>query len=57
MNAIQQLTLFDDDAVTGTGRPHPWPAAAPEAQPEEPDENPDQLAFNADGGTATEGAV
>lgn len=43
---IEQLTLFGDDAVTGTGRPHPWPVAAVEPEPETPAENPNQLAVD-----------
>lgn len=39
---MQQLALFGDDEVVGTGQPHPWPTAA-EPEPETADENPDQL--------------
>lgn len=42
---MQQLSLFGDEDVVGTGRPYPWPAAAPKPEPE-PAENPDQLAFD-----------
>lgn len=48
---IEQLALFGDDAVTGTGRPHPWPvAAAPE--PETPAAGTDQIAFDEPGAEA-----
>ena len=39
---MDQLALFGDDEVVGTGRPFPWPTAA-EPKPETADENPDQL--------------
>jgi hypothetical protein len=41
-----QLALFPDTAVTGSGQPAPWPAAAPESEPETPAVDPDQLAFD-----------
>ena len=41
----EQLALFGDEDVVGTGRPHPWPAAAPDPEPERVDD-PDQLAFD-----------
>jgi hypothetical protein len=43
---IEQLALFGDDAVTGTGQLHPWPVADPEPEPETPAENPNQLAVD-----------
>lgn len=39
----EQLTLFDDDEVTGSGQPHAWPTADPEpeaVQPTQADELP-----------------
>lgn len=41
----EQLALFGDDQVVGTGQPHPWPAAVPEPEPETV-VDPDQLAFD-----------
>lgn len=43
---MDQLALFPDSAVTGSGQPAPWPVAAPEPAPETPDVDPDQLAFD-----------
>ncbi|MET9909765.1 hypothetical protein ABZZ74_23670 [Streptomyces sp. NPDC006476] len=40
-----QLALFPDTAVTGSGQPAPWPAAAPDVESETPAADPDQLAF------------
>ncbi|MCX4809064.1 hypothetical protein OG601_46980 [Streptomyces sp. NBC_01239] len=49
---MDQLALFGDDEVVGTGRPFPWPTTA-EPEPETAEENPDQLAFgDADTGAA-----
>lgn len=42
----EQLPLFDDDAVTGTGRLHPWPTVAADIEPDLPAEDPDQLTFD-----------
>ena len=42
----EQLTLFADDAVTGTGHPRPWPTAAVEPELEAPAEDPNQIAFD-----------
>lgn len=42
---MDQLALFGDDAVVGTGQLYPWPTAA-EPEPETSDENPDQLTFD-----------
>jgi hypothetical protein len=41
-----QLALFPDDALTGTGKPRPWPVAKaePEAASETPID-PNQIAF------------
>lgn len=47
---MQQLTLFGDGDVTGSGQPYPWPAADAEPETETPSVNPDQLAFD-DAGT------
>jgi hypothetical protein len=41
----EQLALFGDDDVTGSGQPRPWPAAAPEPEAETT-VDPDQLAFD-----------
>ncbi|MFF2100894.1 hypothetical protein [Streptomyces sp. NPDC058202] len=45
----EQLTLFTDDAVIGTGRPLPWPkpAAAVEPETEQP-QQADELPFEAE---------
>jgi hypothetical protein len=43
---MDQLSLFGDEDVVGTGRPCPWPIAAVEPEPEIPAENPDQLTFD-----------
>jgi len=40
----EQLALFGDDEVIGTGRLTPWPTAEPE--PETVGDDPDQLAFD-----------
>lgn len=40
---MQQLALFGDDEVVGTGQPRPWPTAA---EPEPVAENTDQLALD-----------
>lgn len=42
---MDQLALFPDTAVTGSGQPKPWPVE-PEPVPETPVENLDQLAFD-----------
>lgn len=39
----QQLALFPDTAVTGTGKPAPWPVAADEPEPETAPVNPNQI--------------
>lgn len=39
----EQLALFGDDQIVGTGQPHPWPAAV-EAD-EDTVADPNQLAF------------
>ena len=52
---MQQLSLFGDADVVGTGRPYPWPAAAPEVEPE-PTADPDQLAFDEDDTVGEEAA-
>lgn len=49
---MDQLALFPDTAVTGSGKPRPWPAAAPEPEPETPAADPDQLAFDDTGAEA-----
>lgn len=42
----EQLALFGDDQVVGSGKPHPWPVASAADETEaRPAENPDQLAF------------
>lgn len=54
----EQLALFGDDAVTGSGRPHPWPIAAPVTDDaEEPEQDPGQLAFDDEDATLTEDAA
>lgn len=40
----EQLALFGDDQVVGTGKPHPWPAAPADLETE-PVADPNQLAF------------
>lgn len=43
---MQQLALFPDAAVTGTGQPFPWPAVDPAPEPETTTPvDPNQLAF------------
>lgn len=42
---MQQLALFGDDQVVGTGLPAPWPTAAG-LEPETHSEDPDQLTFD-----------
>lgn len=44
---MDQLALFPDTAVTGSGQPKPWPVAA-EPEPETPAADPNQLAFEAE---------
>lgn len=45
----EQLTLFTDDAVTGTGRLHPWPKAVTVAEVEtEAPQQADELPFEAE---------
>lgn len=45
----EQLTLFTDDAVTGTGRLHPWPQAVAAVEPEtEQPQQADELPFEAE---------
>jgi hypothetical protein len=41
-----QLALFPYSAVTGTGKPVPWPTVAPESEPETSAVDSDQLAFD-----------
>lgn len=48
----EQLALFGDDQVVGTGKPHPWPTAAVDAEPETSAQDPDQLAFEDEAGEA-----
>lgn len=42
---MDQLALFPDTAVTGSGQPRPWPVTPPEPEVETPAGNPDQLTF------------
>ena len=42
----EQLALFGDDQVVGTGQPHPWPTAEPPAEVETDAVDPNQLAFD-----------
>lgn len=42
----EQLALFGDDAVVGSGRPVPWPTATVASEPETSVTDPDQLAFD-----------
>lgn len=42
---MQQDALFPLDAITGTGRPFPWPIAEPQPEPETAPADPNQLAF------------
>lgn len=42
----QQLALFGDDQVVGTGQPHPWPTVEPVVEKEAGVVDPDQLAFD-----------
>jgi hypothetical protein len=45
----EQLTHFTDDAVTGTGRPLPWPKPAAAVEPEtEQRQQVDELPFEAE---------
>lgn len=48
----EQLTLFGDDQVVGTGQPHPWPTVAADVEPETAAVDPDQLAFGDEAGEA-----
>jgi hypothetical protein len=49
---MDQLALFGDDAVVGTGRPFPWPAAEPAPEPETAPADTGQLAFGEEDGVA-----
>lgn len=51
----EQLALFGDEDVVGTGRPYPWPVAAPDPEPELT-ADPDQLAFDEDDTVGEEAA-
>jgi len=42
---MNQLALFPDAAVTGTGQPHPWPVAEPQPEPDTAPVDTGQLAF------------
>lgn len=43
----EQLALFGDDQVVGTGQPRPWPTVVPAIdEVEEPEQDPGQLAFD-----------
>lgn len=42
---MDQLALFPDTAVVGTGQPRPWPAPEIKTESGTPAVNPDQLAF------------
>lgn len=43
----EQLALFGDSDVTGSGKPYPWPVAAPELEADtEAPVDPDQLTFD-----------
>lgn len=42
----EQLALFGDDEVVGTGQPHPWPVAEPAIEAEEPTPDPNQMALD-----------
>lgn len=53
----EQLALFGDDQVVGTGRPHPWPTAEPADEAEESEQDPGQLAFDDEDTTLTEDAA
>jgi len=48
----QQLALFGDDQVVGTGQLRPWPVGEPETDPEAVPVSPDQLAFDDTAGEA-----
>ena len=43
---MDQLALFPDSAVTGSGRPAPWPAADAEPDVEPAPVDPDQITFD-----------
>jgi len=43
----EQLALFGDDAVVGTGQPHPWPTTDRSAdETAVPAQDPNQIAFD-----------
>lgn len=43
---MDQLALFPDSAVTGSGRPAPWPVAEPEPETVPDAVDPDQITFD-----------
>ncbi|HEY3480974.1 MAG TPA: hypothetical protein VGL02_18930 [Streptomyces sp.] len=42
----QQLALFPDSAVTGSGQPAPWPVAAAETETVPDGVDPNQITFD-----------
>lgn len=53
----QQLALFGDDQVVGTGQPHPWPTIEPADEAETDAVDPGQLAFGDEDATLAEDAA
>ncbi|WP_020135115.1 hypothetical protein [Streptomyces sp. 351MFTsu5.1] len=47
-----QLALFPDTAVTGSGQPKPWPAVETMPEPKTPAVDPNQFAFDDEDGEA-----